>query len=78
MQAENNSALHKKGVVKMSFSKGSLGWMYYEMPFGYVLTGAYDPYYWGYSPYFSTRSYFSHGIEKGNSKASSKKIKGPL
>lgn len=46
----------------MSIGKGSLEWMYYEMEYGYIFTGAYDPYYWGYSPYRSLEHYSPKGI----------------
>ena len=48
----------------MPFGIGSLGWMYYEMEYGYIFTGAYDPYYWGYLPYPSSRTNFLK--EKGD------------
>jgi hypothetical protein len=61
--------------MEMSFEKGSLGWMYYEMEYGYIFSGAYDPYYWGYSPYLSTRGYTPNGRGKGTDGALSKRSK---
>ncbi len=41
----------------MSKEKETLEWMYYEMEYGYISAGAYDPSYWGYSPYLFPARY---------------------
>jgi hypothetical protein len=64
--------------MKMSYGKGSLGWMYYEMEYGYIFTGAYDPYYWGYSPYLSPKHYSPESIGKNTDGMFSKRLKRPL
>ena len=50
----------------MSFGKRFLGWQYYEMEYGYIFTGAYDPSYWGYAPSLPSRGYSPNGREKNN------------
>jgi hypothetical protein len=64
--------------MEMSFEKKSLGWMYYEMEYGYIFTGAYDPNYWGYSSCLSPGWYYPNGRVQGTDGALSKRSKSPL
>jgi hypothetical protein len=62
----------------MSFGKGFIGWIYYEMEYGYIFTGAYDPCYWGFSPHLSPKCSFLKSKGKNTDGVFSKRLKSPL